>query len=627
MASHATHGAGFTVEATKKGALPIKVESRAKGKKVTIISGVRGNAQLLCSTLSTLLGIGGTVHNEAGQQVIQVQGSQADRVAEALGKLNCLKGVKVDQPKKPAKQAEVATRHCGYDKFLRQDKPDLAKLLQGEAYAPQCPPGAECFRWHGYWVYCRGCCEQIDHDDVWEESAAWYDPCDYDLPSHQPSQPSWLPRTCGSRSELDVRLRKLGMLAEVGEAAVTWGLRLLGPAGSTLAEYRRKAIAPGAWLIQAETKGKRARSARNEGGAMKPKDATEARQRIRAMPKLKSPPKLGSFSCPVCHNNFGLYKTLKQHMLLSHNTTPPPKLSMVEAATAAAVQRPSGPSATRTWPRRPVQVAVPKKKVKEDKYEEAFDDWEPFEDTPGTMAMVAADWMLPQLETGEVEREAEWFFEDTQGTVATVAADWMLPQLETREVEEAELYEDCPICQERIKLKDLPSHVEACLANPLATESWKACPLCQEKFHPDAIDAHVQACLERDENESDVEESEAEEAEDSDGFYGHQIDPSMLESYPVLTVDRGFVPQGPDQLKVMEGDLFLRMWEQPKEEGGYWAWGILVKQEFNGLAYVALQDGYVPLSHLNGSEPSPPEQESPEEPKITRRWGRRTLEP
>lgn len=24
---------------------------------------------------------------------------------------------------------------------------------------------------------------------------------DYDLPSHQPSQPSWLPRTCGSRSE------------------------------------------------------------------------------------------------------------------------------------------------------------------------------------------------------------------------------------------------------------------------------------------------------------------------------------------------------------------------------------------------------------------------------------------
>ena len=44
---------------------------------------------------------------------------------------------------------------------------------------------------------------------------------------------------------------------------------------------------------------------------------------------------------------------------------------MVEAATAAAVQRPSGPSATRTWPRRPVQVAVPKKKVKEDKYEAA----------------------------------------------------------------------------------------------------------------------------------------------------------------------------------------------------------------------------------------------------------------
>ena len=31
------------------------------------------------------------------------------------------------------------------------------------------------FRWHGYWVYCRGCCEQTD-DDVWEESARFCDP-------------------------------------------------------------------------------------------------------------------------------------------------------------------------------------------------------------------------------------------------------------------------------------------------------------------------------------------------------------------------------------------------------------------------------------------------------------------
>ena len=43
----------------------------------------------------------------------------------------------------------------------------------------------------------------------------------------------------------------------------------------------------------------------------------------------------------------------------------------------------------------------------------------------------------------------------------------------------------------------------------------------------------------------------------------------VARGYPVLTVDRGFVPQGPDQLKVMEGDLFLRMWEQPKED---WFW-------------------------------------------------------
>ena len=127
--------------------------------------------------------------------------------------------------------------------WLQESKPSLAKMLEGEAYAPKCLPGAECgldglvilaldqglhtpvvvryhmlshvgvwncdggfilihdkftggismihndiphlwtnpnqrnqgFRWHGYWVYCRGCCEQTD-DDVWEESARFCDP-------------------------------------------------------------------------------------------------------------------------------------------------------------------------------------------------------------------------------------------------------------------------------------------------------------------------------------------------------------------------------------------------------------------------------------------------------------------
>ena len=40
----------------------------------------------------------------------------------------------------------VAARVCAYDKFLRQgdERKDLAKLLQNEARAPQCLPGAEC---------------------------------------------------------------------------------------------------------------------------------------------------------------------------------------------------------------------------------------------------------------------------------------------------------------------------------------------------------------------------------------------------------------------------------------------------------------------------------------------------
>lgn len=38
------------------------------------------------------------------------------------------------------------------------------------------------YRWHGFWVYCRGCCEQTD-DDVWEEGGTLsYDPSRDDKP-------------------------------------------------------------------------------------------------------------------------------------------------------------------------------------------------------------------------------------------------------------------------------------------------------------------------------------------------------------------------------------------------------------------------------------------------------------
>ena len=43
------------------------------------------------------------------------------------------------------------------------------------------------YRWHGFWVYCRGCCEQTDDDDVWEEGGTLsYDPSrDSDKPQGQ----------------------------------------------------------------------------------------------------------------------------------------------------------------------------------------------------------------------------------------------------------------------------------------------------------------------------------------------------------------------------------------------------------------------------------------------------------
>lgn len=109
---------GFAVYADKGGQLPLAIERRAKGKRVTIINGVKGNARALCQSLTSLLGVGGTVHSKGQFFDVEVQGEQTERVSSALRQLACVRGPGGVKLKEPA----VVERGCAYDEFLRQEE-------------------------------------------------------------------------------------------------------------------------------------------------------------------------------------------------------------------------------------------------------------------------------------------------------------------------------------------------------------------------------------------------------------------------------------------------------------------------------------------------------------------------
>eukprot|EP00290_Baffinella_frigidus_P047655 CAMPEP_0180391042 /NCGR_PEP_ID=MMETSP0989-20121125/32358_1 /TAXON_ID=697907 /ORGANISM="non described non described, Strain CCMP2293" /LENGTH=120 /DNA_ID=CAMNT_0022392539 /DNA_START=32 /DNA_END=390 /DNA_ORIENTATION=+ len=72
-------GGTWTVQGTKGGSLPVQVEKRPMGKKVTIISGVN-NAEILSKELKVALGTGSTCR--PGE--VQLQGDHAERVTAFL---------------------------------------------------------------------------------------------------------------------------------------------------------------------------------------------------------------------------------------------------------------------------------------------------------------------------------------------------------------------------------------------------------------------------------------------------------------------------------------------------------------------------------------------------------------
>jgi translation initiation factor 1 (eIF-1/SUI1) len=97
----------FRVRGSKKGGLPVAIEKRNKGKKVTVVSNVEGDSAALLSALKHAVGCGGV----ASTNQVEVQGEHVQKVEAFLVSSGCLTGVsgKVAEAAQPkAKQHSKA---------------------------------------------------------------------------------------------------------------------------------------------------------------------------------------------------------------------------------------------------------------------------------------------------------------------------------------------------------------------------------------------------------------------------------------------------------------------------------------------------------------------------------------
>lgn len=87
-----TPSASFRVRGTKKGSIPVTVERRALGKKVTVIENVSGDADALLRMLKSRLGTGGT--RRGSTSTVEIAGDRVAAVSSLLASVDgCLKGV------------------------------------------------------------------------------------------------------------------------------------------------------------------------------------------------------------------------------------------------------------------------------------------------------------------------------------------------------------------------------------------------------------------------------------------------------------------------------------------------------------------------------------------------------
>lgn len=227
---------GFSVGATKKGELPLKVEKRAKGKKVTVIANVQGDASKLVRALQTLLGVGGTARQaEKGSWSVEVQGDQTARVTRALLDFGCLHGLSTAaleaiHREHEASKAESVVNRTAATKFMAQTQAGAA-LSPEEERRRTLEMEAE---FYGQFWQSATSAGSDDLADVWEESANMV--ADTSGPSVTPEM---------GTEELNVALMTLGMFAECGRAVREFWEK----SGMTIHQFRKMALNPGARLI------------------------------------------------------------------------------------------------------------------------------------------------------------------------------------------------------------------------------------------------------------------------------------------------------------------------------------------------------------------------------------------
>eukprot|EP00928_Gymnodinium_smaydae_P010780 TRINITY_DN14062_c0_g2_i1.p1 TRINITY_DN14062_c0_g2~~TRINITY_DN14062_c0_g2_i1.p1 ORF type:complete len:890 (-),score=172.68 TRINITY_DN14062_c0_g2_i1:114-2783(-) len=235
-ANGSSQACGFSVHASKKGELPFRTEKRARGKKVTIIANVSGDATKLVRALQSMLGVGGTVRQaERGSWTVEVQGDQVARVTKALLDFGCLAGLSkaaLDAAKKSQQSGEkeatsFVTRNAA-TKFLAQTQ-DGAKLSPAEERRRALEVEAEFYG--KFWQLAA--VPSDDFDDLWDTG-----------PEVMGEMKG--PEVAMSLPELNLQLRSLGMFAECGSAVKEfWESK----PGLTVAQFRKMALNPGARLI------------------------------------------------------------------------------------------------------------------------------------------------------------------------------------------------------------------------------------------------------------------------------------------------------------------------------------------------------------------------------------------
>eukprot|EP00668_Euglena_longa_P036439 GGOE01046837.1.p1 GENE.GGOE01046837.1~~GGOE01046837.1.p1 ORF type:complete len:221 (+),score=58.91 GGOE01046837.1:61-723(+) len=124
----------YTVAGTKKGGIPLSVETRAKGKKVTVLRNIEGDLTALLRDLKDQLGAGGVVHDNGTE--LEVQGEHEKRIEAFLRSKGCLRGVKgtsVQEPKpkaNPQPAPSLPTPSCPMVTPASKDQKKYLERLQ-----------------------------------------------------------------------------------------------------------------------------------------------------------------------------------------------------------------------------------------------------------------------------------------------------------------------------------------------------------------------------------------------------------------------------------------------------------------------------------------------------------------